>query len=280
MFLNFEFPPLLYYIRSGPGIFEPGRLHMHNKNAEFFDLLVVFEGKMYLWEDGQEFEIGKGEFLILEPKKEHYGLKPHTEETFYHYVHFQASGNFFKTPDEQHFLEVSDFKNFLSIPKKGKLQNTHIILDQLKELKRLHTFSNKMYKHQQQTTFQQLLPQLTKPKNSSVSPQIEDLVIETALFLEINFRNRISYDTLSEKFNFTSTYITRCFKRIYGMTPLGYLNKIRFAEAKVILKDTDISVEKIAFEVGFNSTSYFSRAFAKEFGMSPLQYRKFYQKFE
>jgi len=280
MFLNFEFPPLLYYIRSGPGIFEPGRVHMHTKNPDLFDLLVVFEGKMHLWEGGQVHTISKGEFLILEPHKEHYGFKPHTERTFYHYVQFQATGSFFQTPDEQHFLEVSDFKNFLSIPKKGKLQNTHIILDQLKELKSLHTFSNKMYKHQQQTIFQQLLPQLTRQNNTSVSPQIEELVVAVALHMEKNFRNRISYSTLSDKFNFTSTYLTRCFKKIYGLTPLDYLNKIRFAEAKINLKNTDLSIEKIAFDVGFNSTSYFSRAFAKEFGMSPLKYRKFYQEFE
>ena len=278
MFLNFEFPPLLYYIRSGPGLFEPGRLHMHNKRATFFDLLVVFEGKMFLWEAGKEYEINKGEFLILEPGNEHYGSKSHTESTFYYWAHFQATGNFFHTPDEQHVLELTDYRNVLSIPKKGKLQHTHLILDQLKALENLHTYSDKMYKHQQQIIFQQLIPQLMKQKSATVSQQVERVAKETARFLEESFREEISYDFLSQQFNFTSTYITRCFKKIYGMTPLAYLNKIRLEEAKFSLRNTDLTIEKIAFSTGFNSISYFSRAFAKALGMPPIQYRKFYQK--
>ena len=96
---------------------------------------------------------------------------------------------------------------------------------------------------------------------------------KTVHFLEKNFNQEITYSTLSNHLNFNSTYISRCFKKIYGLTPLDYLKKIRLKEAEFNLIHTDFTVEKIAFDIGFNSNSYFSRTFSKEYGLSPLQYR-------
>ena len=278
MFLNFELPPLLYYIRSGIGVFAPGQLHMHNKRAEFFDILFVFEGKMFIWEDGQEHAISQGEFLILKPDTEHYGSRPYHESTLYYWLHFQATGNFFQTVEQQQFMAVTGHKNLLSLPKKGAILHAHLILEQLKELDNLRSYSNIINKHEQQIIFQQLIAKLSYHNNDTPSHQVDNVAKETACYLEHNFRQEISYQQLSQYFNFTSTYITRCFKKIYQMTPLDYLNKIRLEEAKFHLRNTDFTVVQIAFDVGFNSNSYFSRLFAKEFGMSPLQYRKFHQK--
>lgn len=277
MFLNFEFPPLLYYMRSNPDTFPPGTVHMSRRRIDFFDLLVVFKGTLHLWEDGDQFDIEAGQFLILEPNKRHYGHKPSEKEAYYFWLHFNTEGTHYTSLKHPIFLDYENLYQTLTFPKFGDIRNANILHEQFKELSRLHTYSNTMHKLQQQTIFQQMLPHLlSQEKYPHTSLQILEIAEATMTYLEKNFRNNITYDTLSRHFNFTSTYIVRCFKNIYHVTPLDYLKNIRLKEAKFILAYSNASIEHISLEVGFNSVSYFSRTFTKAFGVSPLQYRKAY----
>ena len=279
MYINFDFPPLLYYIRSNPDYFSPGMTHMARNEIDFFDLLVVFEGALHIWEDGEKFDVKEKEFLILEPYKKHYGYKPSKENTHYYWLHFQVTGPYHLTPEENPSFNIAtDDIHTLSIPKHGKLLKTHAIYEHFKELTNLHTYSNSLFKHQQQIIFHQLIHQImsqTKKaiKSSSPSQQVALIAEETVHFLEKNFSENITYETLSNHLNFNCTYISRCFKKIYGITPLDYLKKIRLKEAEFDLIHSDRTIEKIAMDVGFNSNSYFSRTFSQEFGVSPSQYR-------
>lgn len=283
MYLNFNFPPLLYYIRSNPDYFTSGMTHMSRNSIDFFDLLVVLEGSLHLWEDGQIYDIYSKEFLILEPNKKHYGYKPSAENTHYFWLHFQATGDYYSTKEKQMSLNIhTDSTHTLSIPKQGKLFNTHIINEQFKELTSLHIYSNSLFKHQQQIIFHQLIHQLiSQNKNdeieSAISQQVVQIAEETVRFLEKKFNQELTYEIISKHLKFNSTYITRCFKKIYGITPLSYLKKIRLQEAEFQLIHTEATVEKIAIYTGFNSNSYFSRTFSKEFGLPPLQYRNNYR---
>jgi len=280
MFINFNFPPLLYYIRSNPDYFKPGDTHMSRTSIDFFDLLVVFEGELHLWEDGKIFSIKEKEFLILEPNKKHYGLKPSTVNTHYFWLHFGASGphsnSEFESPS---FNIATDGIHTLSIQKFGKLIKTQKIYNFFEALTDLHTYSNSLFKQQQQIIFHQLIHELiTQTHKETTSDTPSDTIIniaeQAAYFLEKNFHLEITYETLSEHLNFNCVYISRCFKKIYGITPLDYLKKIRLKEAEFNLIHTDHSIDKIASFTGFNSTSYFSKQFTKTYGLSPSLYRK------
>ena len=45
-------------------------------------------------------------------------------------------------------------------------------------------------------------------------------------------------------------------------------------EAQLLLKNTDDSIQSIAFSVGYHDEKYFSRLFKKVTGQSPSEYRK------
>ena len=63
-------------------------------------------------------------------------------------------------------------------------------------------------------------------------------------------------------------------KIITGETPYHYLTKLRITRAQTYLQSSALSVEEIAYSVGFSSLQRFSEMFKKECGVSPLQYRK------
>jgi len=63
------------------------------------------------------------------------------------------------------------------------------------------------------------------------------------------------------------------FRTVAGVPPLTYLNNWRMQLARHALRDGDVRVGPLAFQLGYTSESAFSNAFKREIGMSPLRYR-------
>jgi transcriptional regulator GlxA family with amidase domain len=66
----------------------------------------------------------------------------------------------------------------------------------------------------------------------------------------------------------------RRFARTTGMSPLEYVQTLRIEESKQILETTDLSVEAVAVQVGYEDSSFFGRLFRRTVGLTPAQYRK------
>ncbi|GAB3232478.1 AraC family transcriptional regulator [Glycomyces halotolerans] len=64
------------------------------------------------------------------------------------------------------------------------------------------------------------------------------------------------------------------FRTVAGVPPLSYLNRWRMLLAQRALRDGDVRVGSLAFELGYGSESAFSTAFKREVGESPLRYRR------
>jgi AraC-like DNA-binding protein len=64
------------------------------------------------------------------------------------------------------------------------------------------------------------------------------------------------------------------FKRHTGDTPLGYLTGWRMYRAKVLLRDTSLSVQEIAVRVGYGTATALSRVFLSREGITPAAWRR------
>lgn len=63
-------------------------------------------------------------------------------------------------------------------------------------------------------------------------------------------------------------------KRTRGCTAGSILANLLAREAKVCLRNPDLSVQQVAELLGFSDQSAFGKFFKRECGMSPVQYRK------
>jgi AraC-like DNA-binding protein len=63
------------------------------------------------------------------------------------------------------------------------------------------------------------------------------------------------------------------FRRCMGMPPVEYQRAVRLNAAKVLLLDSEKSIEQIACELGFEDPFHFSKSFKKNSGMNPRRYR-------
>ena len=80
-------------------------------------------------------------------------------------------------------------------------------------------------------------------------------------------------DALSEELHLTSSYISRLFKKEFGINLFEYITEVRIQSAKDLLKSTDFKIYEIAERIGFKSTINFNYAFKRITGISPSKYR-------
>lgn len=99
-------------------------------------------------------------------------------------------------------------------------------------------------------------------------------ISEIITFINNNYMNNLSLDSISNQFYISKYYFARLFKDIVGMTFVEYLNIIKLKEAEKLLLKSNFSISRIAEEVGFCDSSYFCKIFKKYYQYSPSDYRK------
>ena len=69
----------------------------------------------------------------------------------------------------------------------------------------------------------------------------------------------------------------RKLKTITDLSPNELIRFIRLRKSTQLLIAPDLSVNEIAYEVGFNTPSYFTRCFKQQFGIAPSEYKEYYE---
>jgi AraC-like DNA-binding protein len=69
-------------------------------------------------------------------------------------------------------------------------------------------------------------------------------------------------------------YLFDAIKTVTGKTPMVFINHLRLDEAKRLLDNTPLTIETIACECGFTTSSTFYRQFRDRYQITPAAYRK------
>ncbi|GGD77166.1 helix-turn-helix transcriptional regulator [Paenibacillus nasutitermitis] len=92
-------------------------------------------------------------------------------------------------------------------------------------------------------------------------------------YMKAHLKNHVTLEELSHLAHWTPNYLCRVFKEHTGESPMGYLQRLRMAEAEKLLLYTDLPVYAIAEMLGYEDASYFARVFRQQNGRSPTHYR-------
>ena len=69
----------------------------------------------------------------------------------------------------------------------------------------------------------------------------------------------------------------RRFASATGLTPIGYVQRLRIEDAKRRLERSEASVDEISWKVGYEDAAFFRRLFKRTTGLAPAAYRKRFQ---
>ena len=111
-------------------------------------------------------------------------------------------------------------------------------------------------------------------ENPRLKKENMEFLAKVAELYEQNLKNgRLSIDDLASELCMSRSQFTRRLTATAGMPASNFLNRIRLEKACRLLKDTEKPVSTIAYECGFDDTSYFSNLFKKQYKVTPLQFR-------
>jgi signal transduction histidine kinase/ligand-binding sensor domain-containing protein/DNA-binding response OmpR family regulator len=83
---------------------------------------------------------------------------------------------------------------------------------------------------------------------------------------------QLSVDSIAALFNLSRMQAYRKIKALTGKSVVEFIRMVRMKEALKLMDAHKLTLSEIAFEVGFNSASYFTRCFKDEYGKTPSEY--------
>lgn len=120
-------------------------------------------------------------------------------------------------------------------------------------------------------------PRVTR--RSETEPQVneraKEKIEQVIRYIKENYRENLSREGLAAMVDLHPDTLSRLFKK-YTRKKIGdYISELRIDDAtRMLVENTDISIIRIAFDIGFDSLRTFNRAFRKTKGIAPEQYRR------
>lgn len=93
-------------------------------------------------------------------------------------------------------------------------------------------------------------------------------------WIHLHYAEKILLDDIARAGQLSRSECCRYFKRTLKKTPLNYVTAYRIQKSLLLLQQAESTVTDVAYQVGFNSTSYFIDTFRKSLKMTPLAYKK------
>lgn len=93
-------------------------------------------------------------------------------------------------------------------------------------------------------------------------------------YLVQNISKRITIEELAKQFAMNSTTLKTVFKDVYGTAIAAHIKEHRMEKACELLLKTELSINEIAQQVGYESQSKFSAVFKEHYSVTPVEYKK------
>ena len=112
------------------------------------------------------------------------------------------------------------------------------------------------------------------PAELSESEKYQQRLGQIENYIRANYRSAVSLRELAGKLYLSEGYLSRFFKKNYGMSFAEYVTNVRLHHAVDELLYSDTPITRIVYDNGFPSVALFNKAFKKEYGETPSELRK------
>lgn len=94
------------------------------------------------------------------------------------------------------------------------------------------------------------------------------------LYIEDNFRRKLTISEVADHFKMNTSYLNRIFKEQKGITLYAAIKNARLEYAKKLLIETNLSIADVCKTCGYSDSANLLRDFKKLTGVAPLRFRK------
>lgn len=230
--------------------------------ATEYEIEYYFENGGYSYLNGKKYPMQKGNILVIHPGDERSSTLPF--RCFY--IHFtnvspQIKGILDTLPSfmkaevpavtEAFFARISAY--FLSAESSDSLAAMGELFLLIKYLHKL----------------------MLKSYHDSASKEFNNVLEQAQKFIDLCYTQELTVDLLAHKCNVSSSYLYRLFSEKLGTSPHTAILNRKLTAARSMLMNTELSINDVAANCGFNSPAYFSDCFKKQNnGLTPSAFRK------
>jgi AraC-like DNA-binding protein len=101
----------------------------------------------------------------------------------------------------------------------------------------------------------------------------ENIINKSQIIFRKMVNKNFKIEDIVTELNVSYAWFRKAFKNYTGLAPKQYLLQLRIEQAKIMLQDNSKPIKEIAYELNFESTSFFSKQFKLKTGKSPVMYR-------
>jgi AraC-like DNA-binding protein/mannose-6-phosphate isomerase-like protein (cupin superfamily) len=217
--------------------------HSHDHHQ----LVMPLAGRLNLLINKQQLQVGTAECLVIPAGTEHgFSAAEQCRFLVVDLTHLPA-----------HLLHLSQSVFQLS----DRMQPYLLVLEQLLVQQNQHLLP----------AAQQFFLQLLEAEQPT--PALDKRLRLALLYMQEHLAEELDLVQLASKASLSLSQFKQLFRQQLGLSPGQYLTTLRMQQGRTLVLFSNLSVQQIALDCGYQSASAFSARFLRHYGQSPQQYR-------
>ncbi len=251
-----------------------------------YEIIFVCDGECKITIDEKPYMCKKNDVIFIRPEVRHKFECTEYADFVQPHIHFDVCYSdkseetpvSFKTKSEMSEYELSliqeDILKDVDIPAVFVPYDIEKFKKTFFEIIRLFSENNSvlLYKAELLKLLNLILEQFEGKEEGKEEADNKILLVKN--YIDSNYLSVITLDALAEQFHLNKFTLLRKFRTIYKQNAISYYRSKRTQYAKIMLKETTLSIYAIAEKMNFTDIYSFSRFFKMQVGMSPTAYRK------
>ena len=224
------------------------------RTVDFNEIIYVVKGTVMMFEEDRKFELRKGDCIVLEKGKQHGGYAAAGKSVGFYWFEFYSDTDFI---EEIKTVSFGSSDTFLCLAR------------QLVRVTESPSYPSEVTDCYVRLLLSEIKAFSKKDKGSAYP--VCGIIAE---WIRNNSGRKIDVEEISKVFGYNRDYISRAFKRNFGISLKEYIDAERMKYIKGLLSATSYPLKQIAQMTGFQNYKAFLKFFSYHCGETPNEYRK------
>lgn len=243
-----------------------------------YEISYIVSGKGSFFTNGNSYRVKKGDIYLNIPGEYHNGIADTIDPFRYFYLGYVFNGQEGRQNSLAHIQKMLHQVKTPVLQDRFNIQSPFLnIFSEIINMKKYTDLMVKTYLHQIVVlAFRNFFEHWDKEYRPLGGDQKSKTVIYDVIhYIDTHLSDITDLSGIAAELGYSYSYLSRIFSLEIGLSIQDYYQKRRFEKAVEMLRNSDLSITKIAEGLHYQSIHSFSKAFHKNYGMSPTVYQAY-----